>query len=61
MIILISLVIGLIVALFMKTAMNTARFKSSALDYVKKGSFKLTLSQDLFMYSTVSKTAKPKS
>ena len=60
----IALVIAVVVALIsvgiMRLRMNTAKPKGTAMEYIKKGSFKLTSEKDIFMYSTVTKTAKPK-
>ncbi len=60
----IALVIAFVIALIsvgiMRLRMNTAKPKGTAMEYIKKGSFKLTSERDLFMYSTVTKTAKPK-
>lgn len=60
----IALVIAFVIALIsvgiMRLRMNTAKPKVTAMEYIKKGSFKLTSEKDIFMYSTVTKTAKPK-
>ena len=60
----IALVIAFVIALIsvgiMRLRMNTAKPKGTAMEYIKKGSFKLTSEKDIFMYSTVTKTAKPK-
>lgn len=60
----IALVIAFVIALIsvgiMRLRMNTAKLKGTAMEYIKKGSFKLTSEKDIFMYSTVTKTAKPK-
>ena len=60
----IALVIAFVVALIsvgiMRLRMKTAKPKGTAMEYIKKGSFKLTSEKDIFMYSTVTKTAKPK-
>ena len=60
----IALVIAFVIALLsvgiMRLRMNTAKPKGTAMEYIKKGSFKLTSEKDIFMYSTVTKTAKPK-
>ena len=60
----IALVIAFVIALIsvgiMRLRMNTAKPKGTAMAYIKKGSFKLTSEKDIFMYSTVTKTAKPK-
>lgn len=61
--ILISIVIGLVAAavaiLIMRSGMNTAKARSGAAEYIKAGSYHLTQRQDIFLYSRVSKTAKP--
>ena len=41
--------------------MKTARENNYAANYVKPGSMKLTVSRDLFLYSRITKTEKPKS
>ena len=60
----IALVIAFVIALIsvgiMRLRMNTAKPKGTAMEYIKKGPFKLTSEKDIFMYSTVTKTAKPK-
>lgn len=60
----IALVIAFVIALIsvgiMRLRMNTTKPKGTAMEYIKKGSFKLTSEKDIFMYSTVTKTAKPK-
>ncbi len=62
--ILISLGIGLAVALLitgiMRGQMKTVHMKPDAAGYMKKGSLNLTGSSDMFLYSQVSRTAKPK-
>ncbi len=61
----ISLIIAVIVAFIwvsvMKAGMNNVRQQKRAADYVRKGSFRLTQSSDLFLYSTVAKTPKAQS
>lgn len=60
----IALIIGLVVAFIatsiMKGKLKSVHFQSAAANYVKAGSLKLTESRDTFLYSTVSRTAKPK-
>ena len=60
----VALVIGLIAALVtilvMRANMNTAKLQSGAVDYLKKGSFHLRRRSDMFLYSRVTKTARPK-
>ena len=62
--ILVSLAIGLVVAgiviLIMRSCMNTARRQSGAQEYLRQGSYHLTERHDMFLYSHVSKTPKPK-
>ncbi|MBE6665390.1 MAG: TPM domain-containing protein [Ruminococcaceae bacterium] len=61
---LISLVIGFIVALIvtgiMRSKLKSVRFKSGASDYMKKDSFMLTQSKDIYLYRNVTRRAKPK-
>ena len=61
---LISLAVGLIIALFITTAMkgqlNSVRFNDFAREYVRPNSFNLEHSRDLFLYSTVNRVARPK-
>ena len=60
----IAICIGLVVALIamsiMKRGMKSVRMQSAAADYVRAGSFSLRESRDVFLYTTVSKTPKPK-
>lgn len=60
----IALIVGLaaavITVLVMRSQMNTARLQTGAADYLKEGSFRLTQCSDIFLYSHVSKRAKPK-
>jgi hypothetical protein len=58
----ISLIIGLIVAFVavasMKSKLKTVRSKTGASDYKKKDSFKLDEKTDTFLYKKLEKTAK---
>jgi len=58
----VSLLIGIIAAaisLFaMRYSMNTKRRRRSAGDYLKSGSYRLHLYQDIFLYSNLSKTRR---
>ena len=60
--IMISLIVSVIMAFIwvsvMKSGMNTAKRNNRASDYVRKGSFNLTQSSDLYLYSTVVKTPR---
>lgn len=62
--ILISLAIGLFIALIvclvMKSFMKTARPKLTANDYIRKNSFNITRSRDIFIYSEISKKRRQK-
>ena len=53
-------VIALIAILIMRGTMNTKKEQHSARDYQVMGSFNLRKHQDLFLYSHVSKRARPK-
>ncbi len=59
-----ALIVGIIVAFIatsvMKSQLKSVRFKSGANDYVKRGSMKVTVSRDLFLYKTIRKVARPK-
>lgn len=57
---LVGLIIALIVTLSMKRGMKSVSMKSSAADYLRAGSFTPGRREDLFLYHTVSMTAKPK-
>lgn len=61
---LISLAIGIVVTviimLSVRSKYKNVRFNSGAENYVVKDSFKLNQSYDTFLYSTVTRTAKPK-
>lgn len=60
-----ALILPLLIAYFMTQAklskMKTAVKQDYASNYMKPGSMKLAASRDLFLYSTVIKTEKPKS
>ncbi len=60
----ISVIIGLIIAFlytgFLKSQLKTVKSKPSASDYVIPGSFSLTGQRDVYLYSNVTKTPKPK-
>ena len=59
-----ALLIGLIAAavtvLVMRSRMNTAKLQKGAVDYLKNGSFNLRQRSDMFLYSRVSRKARPK-
>lgn len=62
--ILICLVIGLVIALIatgiMRSQLKSVRPKHTARDYVRSGSLQITGAFDLYLYSHVSRRAKPK-
>lgn len=51
----VGIVIALIVCLIMKSCMKTVRPKHTANDYIKKNSFHITRSRDIFIYAELSK------
>ena len=63
-ILLISLAVGaviaLIVCLIMKSMMKTANPKLTANDYIRKNSFNITRSRDIFIYANVTKKKRVK-
>ncbi len=60
----ISIAVGICVSFVivgkMKSDLKTVRSQAAANNYMKDGSLSITESQDLFLYNTVSRTAKPK-
>lgn len=62
--ILIALAVGLVIALIvvggMKAQLNTVRSQAEAGNYVREGSFRITESNDLFLYRKVDRVARPK-
>ena len=59
-----SVIVGVIVALIavsvMKSKLKTVKWKNNATDYCRQGSFRLTNSAEFFLYSTVTRVARPK-
>lgn len=58
--ILIALAVAFFITYLMKKSMNTAVIKTEAEDYVVENSLDITRSLDVFTYSTVIKTPRPK-
>ncbi len=56
----VGLGIGLLVVGIMASQMKSVRQQSGASDYIRPGSMHLTYSRDIFLYSRVTRTAKPK-
>ncbi len=57
---LIGLGVGGITVGVMASGMKTVRSKTGAADYVKPGSLELSVTQDIYLYQTVTRRAKPK-
>ncbi len=55
-----GLLIGFIVVMTMKSKLKSVRFRSDAQEYVKQDSMNVTNANDLYLYSTVSRTPIPK-
>ena len=51
----VGILLALLVVLPMKRAMSTVRKQKRADGYIQSGSFKLTESRDIFLYSTVTR------
>lgn len=58
---LLALVVAWLVTAILKGQLTSVQSRSDAREYMKDGSFKLTNSQDLFLYRNVSKVPRPKS
>ena len=58
--ILAGLIIAFIIVSIMKSKLTTVKAQDSAADYTKEGSMVVNESRDMFLYSHVTKTAKPK-
>lgn len=60
----IAVIIGLIIALLvtssMKSKLKSVRYQANAREYIRSGSFNLKHSRDLYLYSTVTRVARPK-
>lgn len=56
----VGMLIGLIVVGIMAAGMKSVRKQNNATDYVRAGSMHVTQSRDIFLYSHVTRTAKPK-
>lgn len=56
----IGVLLAFVIVSRMKAQLHTVRAQVAANSYVKKNSMNITESQDLFLYHTVTRTAKPK-
>ncbi len=55
-----GLIVGLIVALSLKSQLTSVKAQTMATAYTKQGSLKITERTDLFLYHTITRVAKPK-
>lgn len=55
-----GIIVGLIVVLVLRGQLKSVRSQNHAREYVKSGSMHVNLSNDLFLYRNVTRTAKPK-
>lgn len=55
-----ALIFASIITFFARRSMNDAKIKADANGYEKSGTQKITRSQDVFLYSTITKTEIPK-
>lgn len=56
----IGAVIALIICLVWRAQLKSVRARDSAVDYIRRGSFNVTRSHDIFLYSTLERREKPK-
>ena len=56
----VGLLFGIVYVCNLKSKLKSVGYSKSATSYVAPGSFKLADSRDIYLYSTVSKTARPK-
>lgn len=56
----VGLLVGLVTVGIMASKMKSVRMQSGASDYVRPGSMQLANSRDIFLYSHVTRTPKPK-
>lgn len=56
----VGVIIALIVCMIMKSMMKTANPKATANDYIRKNSFNITRSRDIFIYAKVTKKKREK-
>ncbi|MBR3971857.1 MAG: TPM domain-containing protein [Ruminococcus sp.] len=57
----VGIIIAFIVVLIMKAQLKSVRFQPKANNYLKNGSLNVTQARDIFLYSTIVRTEKPKS
>lgn len=56
----IGFAIAMIILFFLKKQLTTVQMQRGAVNYVRPGSMNVTASRDTYLYSTVSRTARPK-
>lgn len=56
----IGIVLAFIVVFIMRGQLKSVKFQPSASNYLKDGSFRLDFQKDIFLYRTVTRTARPK-
>ena len=54
------MLLALIPMNIMKSKLKSVQPKAGAADYIRDGSFQLKTDRDMFLYRTVSRTARPK-
>ncbi len=59
--VIVAIIAGIITIVVMRRAMNNARPQRNAGQYIRYGSFELTETRDMYLYSHVTRRAKPKS
>lgn len=59
LVLLIPLIVAFIITGVKSAGMKTARAQSGAADYLRSGSLNIKQQQDIYLYSTVTQTAKP--
>jgi uncharacterized protein len=57
---LIGFIASAVTVLIMRSRMNTAKLQKGAVDYLKNDSFRMRQRSDMFLYSRVSRRARPK-
>ena len=57
---LIGFVIAMIIMMILRKQLKSVKMERGAVNYVRPGSMQLTASRDTYLYSTVSRTARPK-
>ena len=56
----VAFVLAMLILLFLKKQLKSVEMQRGAVNYVRPGSMNVTAARDSYLYSTVSRTAKPK-